>query len=44
MRLDLADPVFDAIRNHPRFKAVEQRIAAWQAKELRELAAAGVTI
>ena len=44
LRLELAEPIFDPIRNHPRFKAVERRIAAWRAKELRELAAAGVKI
>lgn len=43
-RLDLTDSVYDPIRNQPRFKAVERRIAAWRAKELRELAAAGVRV
>ena len=43
-RLDLSDPVFDPIRKYPRFKAVEAKIAAWRAKELRELRAAGVRI
>jgi tetratricopeptide (TPR) repeat protein len=42
--LNLHDPIYDPIRDHPRFKAVERRIAAWRAKELRELAAAGVKI
>jgi TolB-like protein/Tfp pilus assembly protein PilF len=42
--LDLADPIFDPIRNHPRFKAVERRLAAWRRKELRVLAAAGIKI
>ena len=43
-RIDLSDPVFNPIRNHPRFKAVERFVAAWRAKELRELAPAGVRI
>lgn len=42
--LNLEDPIYNPIRNHPQFKAVEARIAAVQAKELRELAAAGVRI
>ena len=41
LRLDLADPVYDPIRNQPRFKAVERRVAAWQARERRDLIAAG---
>jgi tetratricopeptide (TPR) repeat protein len=41
---DLQDPNFDPIRKHPRFKAVERRIAQTQARERRELAAAGVRV
>lgn len=44
VRLELDNPIFNPTRNHPRFKAVEARVAAWRAKELRELAAAGVRI
>jgi TolB-like protein len=44
LALDLADPIYNAIRHQPRFKAVERRLAAWRRKELRELAAAGVKI
>ncbi|HET9414917.1 MAG TPA: hypothetical protein VFO74_12445, partial [Pseudolabrys sp.] len=44
LALDLADPIYNAIRHQPRFKAVERRLAAWRAKELRELAAAGVKL
>ena len=42
--LNLEDPIYDPIRNHPRFTAAEQRVAAWRAKERRELAAAGVRV
>lgn len=42
--IDAADPMFDPIRNHRRFKAVERRIADWRTKELRELAEAGFPI
>lgn len=42
--LNLHDPIYDPIRGDTRFKAVERRIAAWRAKELRELAAAGIRI
>lgn len=43
VRLELGDPVYDPIRREPRFKEVERRVAAWQAKERRDLAAAGFT-
>ena len=36
---DLQDPIFDPIRKHPRFKAVELRIAQTRERERQELAA-----
>ena len=42
--LDLAEPVFDPVRNHLRFRAIQQRVEAWQARERRELAQAGIRL